>query len=147
MPTVVYKAGWVLNVTGFSIVLWSRLHLVINSPRIRRYILIMILANGVLCHTPIIVFEIGLKSSRFELFQKPMAIMACIQQTVFGLQDCIISALYIYYTKEFLNSGYSVNTRRVIILLVLVQVFVMALDACMVAFQYMNMFALKCTVQ
>lgn len=121
--------------------------MVVNDSRILKYVLIMIIVNGVLCHTPIVVFEFGLKSVHHASYYRPMQIMERIQQTIFTLQECVISGLYIYHTKRFLNLGYPMHTRKVIALLLTVQVLVIALDACLTGFDYSDMFTLKCTVQ
>ena len=144
---LICKVGWVSNVTGFSIVLWSRLHLVVNNPKILKAILIMVLINGLLCHTPIVVFEFGLRTANHAAYYRPMQIMERIQQTVFTLQECVISGLYIYHTKRFLNIGYPMHTRKVIGLLLCVQVLVVALDATLTGFDYSDMFTLKCTIR
>ena len=146
LTTIICKVGWVSNVTGFSIVLWSRLHLVVSDSRILRAVLIMILVNGVLMHTPIVVFEFGLISRHKQDYMRPMEIMERIQQTVFTLQEAVISCLYIFYTARFLNSGYAMHTRKVVRLLVLVQACVIAFDGGLTAFDYKNMFTLKCTL-
>ncbi|CAO2647984.1 Nn.00g089060.m01.CDS01 [Neocucurbitaria sp. VM-36] len=146
LTTIICKVGWVSNVTGFSIVLWSRLHLVVNDPRILRAVLIMIVVNGVLMHSPIVVFEFGLISRHKQDYMRPMEIMERVQQTVFTLQEAIISCLYIFYTRRFLNSGYAMHTRKVVRLLVLVQACVIAFDGGLTAFDYKNMFTLKCTI-
>ncbi|KAF1842044.1 uncharacterized protein K460DRAFT_264915, partial [Cucurbitaria berberidis CBS 394.84] len=144
--TIICKIGWVSNVTGFSIVLWSRLHLVVNDPRILRAVLIMILVNGVLMHTPVIVCEFGLLSRHKQDYIRPMVIMERVQQTVFALQEVVISCLYIFYTWRFLNSGYAMHTRKVVRLLVLVQACVITFDGSLTAIDYHNMFTLKCTI-
>ncbi|KAH7400711.1 hypothetical protein DE146DRAFT_693210 [Phaeosphaeria sp. MPI-PUGE-AT-0046c] len=146
LTTIICKIGWISNVTGFSIVLWSRLHLVVTDTRILRSVLIMILVNGLLMHTPIIVFEFGLISRHHALYMRPMEIMERVQQTVFTLQESIISILYIFHTYRFLNSGYEMHTRKVVRLLVLVQIGVIAFDGGLTAFDYKNMFTLKCTI-
>ncbi|KAF2399820.1 hypothetical protein EJ06DRAFT_35703 [Trichodelitschia bisporula] len=146
LVVIICKVGWVSNVTGFSIVLWSRLHLIVHHSRILKYVLIMILINGVLCHTPVVVFEFGLNSRHHALFYHPMQIMERIQQTVFTCQETIISSLYIYHTFRFLNNGYAMRTRKIIGLLVLVQVLVIALDAMLTVWDYTDKFTLKCTL-
>jgi hypothetical protein len=75
LVTIICKLGWVSNVSGFSIVLWSRLHLVVNDSRVLRGVLIMIIINGIACHTPIVVFEFGLMSKYRSTFYHPMEIM------------------------------------------------------------------------
>jgi hypothetical protein len=144
--TIICKVGWVSNVTGFSVVLWSRLHLVVHDPRILRFVLIMIIVNAVVLHVPIVVFEFGLMSVHRDLFLYPMEVMERIQQTIFTCQETVISGLYIYYTARFLDVGIAKRTRKVVALLIAVQVLVVSLDAGLTAFDYMNMFTLKCTL-
>jgi len=144
--TVLCKVGWVSNVTGFSVVLWSRLHLVVQDPRILRGVLIMIVINGLVLHTPIVVFEFGLMSRHRERFLQPMEIMERIQQTVFTLQEVIISGLYIFHTVRFLDAGFATRTRKVVALLISVQVLAISMDAGLTTFDFMNMFTLKCTL-
>jgi len=146
LVVIICKLGWVSNVTGFSIVLWSRLHLVVNNPRILKCVLVMILINGFICHTPIVVFEFGLISKHHNTYYHPMEIMERIQQTIFTVQETIISSLYIYHTARFLNVGYAMHTRKVISLLLCVQIVVVALDATLTVFDYTNKFTLKCTI-
>ncbi|KAH7110065.1 hypothetical protein B0J11DRAFT_207465 [Dendryphion nanum] len=146
LTTIICKVGWVSNVTGFAIVLWSRLHLVVNNPRVLKGILAMIIINGIVMHTPIVIFEFGLISKHHNVFIRPMEIMERIQQTVFSLQETIISGLYIYHTARFLNGGYASRTRNVVRLLASVQALVIALDAGLTAFDYKNMLTLKCSI-
>jgi hypothetical protein len=146
LVVIICKVGWVSNVSGFSIVLWSRLHLVVNDERFLKFVLFAILTDGFLCHTPIIVFEFGLISKHHSTYFHPMEIMERIQQTIFTVQETAISSLYIYHTARFLNNGYATQTRKVVTLLVAVQVTVVALDILLTVFDYNNMFTLKCTI-
>jgi hypothetical protein len=146
LVVIICKVGWVSNVTGFSIVLWSRLHLVVNNDRLLKFVLCVILADGLICHTPIIVFEFGLISKHHAAYFHPMEVYERIQQTIFTLQETAISSLYIYHAVRFLDNGYTTQTRRVITLLVAVQITVVALDILLTVFDYNNMFTLKCTI-
>jgi hypothetical protein len=142
---IICKIGWVSNVTGFAIVLWSRLHLVVYDPKILKWILIMILVNGFLCHTPLVVLEFGVISSNRAAYIRPIEVMEKIQQTIFTLQETIISGLYIYNTRKFLF-GYATYTRNVIGILIGIQVLVITLDAGLTAFDYLEWITLKCTI-
>lgn len=146
LVVIICKVGWVANVTGFSIVLWSRLHLVVRNPSILKWLLVLILVNGLVCHTPVVVFEFGLMTSHHDTYYRPMQIMERIQQTVFTLQETVMSCLYIYHTRKFLKIGYPMQTRKVIGLLLLVQLLVIALDAVLTLFDYTDKFTLKCTL-
>ena len=143
---IICKVGWVSNVTGFAIVLWSRLHLVVNQHRTLKYLLFMILINALLWHTPVVVFEFGLMHGKAQPYYNLMRVFERIQQTLFTLQETVLSSLYIFHTVRFLNIGYPMHTRKVMWLLICVQVLVVALDSMLTAFDYIDWFTLKCTI-
>ncbi|KAK3985153.1 hypothetical protein QBC44DRAFT_362517 [Cladorrhinum sp. PSN332] len=157
--TIICKIGWVANVTGFSVVLWSRLHLVVRDQRILRAVLIMICVDAVILHLPITVMEFGMLSEHKAKFLDAMEVYERLQQTVFTVQETVISGLYIYYTARFLGSGSEETcksdeksrkdkrlVRRTVGLLIAVQVLAISLDAGLTAFNFMNWFTLKCTL-
>lgn len=47
--------GWVCMVTGQSIALYSRLHLVDHDPSRLRFVLAMIITNVIISHVPVII--------------------------------------------------------------------------------------------
>ncbi len=55
--------GWVPIVTGQSLVLYSRLHLIFRSPFWLRMVLAMILTNAFVLYVPIIILMYGSNSS------------------------------------------------------------------------------------
>jgi hypothetical protein len=146
LTTIICKIGWVANVTGFAIVLWSRLHLVVNSDRLLKIILVIICINGLICHVPIIVCEFGLLTKNRQPYYEVMLVYEKIQQTIFTVQETAISSMYIYYTARFLSNGYTMQTRKVVSLLVAVQVTVVALDILLTVIDFNDMFTLKCTI-
>src|ERR1700760_4120782 len=56
--------GWQLMVTGQSIVLYSRLHLVLKNRNILRYVRFMIIGNWFISNVPTTVFVFGASSSQ-----------------------------------------------------------------------------------
>jgi hypothetical protein len=147
LTVIICKVGWVSNVTGFAIVLWSRLHLVVTHPQILKSFLIMIVVNGLVCHTPIVVFEFGLNfAPNHQTYYRGMQAMERIQQTIFTIQETVISSLYIYHTARFLKSGSTMHVRKIIGVLVCVQVLVISLDIMLTYFDYTDKFMLKCTI-
>jgi hypothetical protein len=139
---IISKLGWVLNVTGFSIVLWSRLHLVVNDSRILSGVLVMILLDGIIFHTITIVFEVGLTEDRKTYYTLAM-VMERVQQTVFAAQETIISFIYIWQTVRFLRNGFPVRTRKVVGSLLFVQIVVISLDIILTVLNNSNKMALK----
>ncbi|KAK4170781.1 hypothetical protein QBC36DRAFT_350786 [Triangularia setosa] len=149
--TILCKVGWIPNVTSLSLVLWSRLHLITQNRSLLWLTLGMIVVNAVFLHTPIIFFEFGLLSpeGEREKWLLPMEIMVRIQQTVFTLQETFLSGMYISFTFQFLRSGDERGNKvvkRVVGLMISVQVLAIGLDVGLTAFDFLNMFTLKCTL-
>ena len=71
--------GWTCMVTGQSVVLYSRLHILLRNRKMLRSILIMIIVNAIICHTPIIVMVYGANSAHPEPFIGPYSIYEKVQ--------------------------------------------------------------------
>jgi hypothetical protein len=125
----ILEAGWVLSTTGFSLVLWSRLHCVLYNSRVLKGILVIILLNGLVCHTATIALL-------YESLSKPDKSNAQNTTVIFVAQETVLSSLYIYYTSRLWKSGPSVRWRRVVSLAVSVQILVIILDATALALFY-----------
>lgn len=79
--------GWVCTVSGQSVVLYSRLHLVDRDRRHLRLVLAMIITNGVLLHSVTTVMVFGANSIENPgRFYEPYSIMEKIQVTIFFVQ-------------------------------------------------------------
>lgn len=112
--TVVGWSGWVMMVTGQSIVLWSRLHLV-QIPW-SRHILAIIIGNAVVLHisTGVLTFLTN-ASHNPDQYKTPYSIIERIQVTIFFLQEVFLSSLYIWRTVVILRSEgplFDTNTDR-----------------------------------
>jgi len=59
----VIKIGWCLMVTGQSLVLYSRLHLVLRDHTKLKWVLWMIIVDAIIFHIPIIVLYYGVRST------------------------------------------------------------------------------------
>ncbi|KAF5227998.1 hypothetical protein FAUST_11387 [Fusarium austroamericanum] len=98
------SVGWVLMVTGQSLVLYSRLHLICWNQFCLRLVLAMIITNVVVMHIPIIILMYGANSSDSNPWVHPYQIYEKIQVTVFFFQELIISALYIKACSSFFGN-------------------------------------------
>jgi hypothetical protein len=139
----IFKIGWVSNVTGFSIVLYSRLNLVVRNRKILRAVLCMICIDAVLFHTPIIIFDFGISSPHPNVWYWPMIVMEKIQVVGFSIQESIISMLYIYHASKFLKDVYTRQTHRVMQLLIFAQLMAILFDISLITVDCNNMFTLK----
>ncbi|TLS26800.1 hypothetical protein PpBr36_04114 [Pyricularia pennisetigena] len=95
--------GWCGMVTGQSLVLWSRLHLVMYDRRRQRAVLIMIIVDAIICHGGVSVLIFGVNSKSPKSFVQPYAIFERVQLTIFSIQEITISSLYIYETAMLLR--------------------------------------------
>ncbi|KAH6973287.1 hypothetical protein EDB80DRAFT_595940 [Ilyonectria destructans] len=136
--------GWVCMVTGQSMVLWSRLHLVLRNRKRLRLILWMIITDAIICHGAIIPMVYGSFSSSPEMWQKPYSIMEKIQVTIFFLQEIILSSFYIMETVKLMRHerymGNTRSSRRLMKHLVLVNVLIILLDITIVGLEYANQY-------
>jgi hypothetical protein len=108
--------GWCTMISGQSVVLYSRLHLLMhNKTRLRAVlIMIMIMMNAVCLHIPVIVLIYGHNSSNPTRFEKPYSIYEKLQLCAFFVQELTLSALYIWETTRLPNLEEAFGNRGII---------------------------------
>jgi hypothetical protein len=79
--------GWCTMITGQSVVLYSRLHLVMHNKKRLRTVLIMIITNALWLHIPVIILVYGANSNNPTPFEKPYAIYEKLQLSIFFVQE------------------------------------------------------------
>merc|ERR1711900_61675 len=135
IPVALVGTGLVGIVTGQSLVLYSRLHLIVRDSRTLRWVLTMIMAFGV-------------DSPHSERFLPVFLIYDKIQLTVFFTQECIISGIYIYTTVRLLapaGEPISRPLRHLLTHLIIVNVFVLALDVTVLGFGFSGYYQIQTT--
>ncbi|XXG96442.1 hypothetical protein Hte_002725 [Hypoxylon texense] len=148
LATVLAEIGWVGMVTGFSVVLWSRLHLVIASyPRTLRVVLAMIIIDGFLFHVPTIVFQFLVSNAPTHAkFLLHMEIVERIQVMGFSVQETIISAIYVWGTLQILKLSLNSKAKNTLALLIIVQVLVVLADVLVITLDFVEYFTLKAVI-
>jgi hypothetical protein len=138
--------GWVPMVTGQSLVLYSRLHLILRNPLLLRMILGMIIFNAIVLHVPIIILMYGSNSSAVNSWSHPYEIYEKVQVTMFCVQELIISGVYIKTCYSFFDAEKSIygdavrNMRRH---LLVVNVLIILLDIPILALEYSDLYDLQ----
>ncbi|KAH7268948.1 uncharacterized protein BKA55DRAFT_629504 [Fusarium redolens] len=138
--------GWWPMVTGKSMVLYSRLHLVLRHPRILRAVLIAIYVDAVICYVPTTILVYGSNSSNPGPFVNPYSIWEKVQVTIFFLQELVISGLYILATTKLLRVTAITGRdghRDVMRHLIGVSILVVILDITILALEYANLYSLQ----
>ena len=125
-------------VTGQSIGLYSRLHLVVRRQRTLRLVLTMIIVDGILLHTPTIVLTIGSNGPNGQHWAPIFNVMERIQLAIFCIQEFIISTIYIVFTLRLLGSIYHSRTRTVMIQLIIINSLCLSMDVVLIGLEYSN---------
>jgi hypothetical protein len=139
--------GWYAMVTGQSVVLYSRLHLVTSYDRYSRWVLCMIVFNFCALHIPTTVLFLGINRGAHSL-DEPFNIYERIQLAGFAIQETILSALYIWEAMTTLRPILAIKGsrgRRVLVNLVAVNALAVLLDASLLTTEYTNHFDVQTT--
>jgi hypothetical protein len=139
--------GWCGMVTGQSVVLYSRLHLVMHHEFRLRLVLIMIIVNAVICHVPIIVMVYGANSADPAPFVAPYSVYEKVQVTIFFIQEVIISGCYIIATTKMLRLHRGLHgkksSRGLMTHLIVVNIIIILLDITILGLEYAGLYDLQ----
>ncbi|KAF2463780.1 uncharacterized protein BDR25DRAFT_244746 [Lindgomyces ingoldianus] len=140
--------GWAAMVTGQSLVLWSRLHLVCRSQVKLRLILYMIIGNAVCLHIPQTAFSLAIKNGVLDPTYKPFELMEKISIALFTAQELIVSSVYLMETVRILRVGELVqkrSNRRKIQLLFLANVAIICIDVITITLEFLAFWGVWCS--
>lgn len=132
-PAVVL-IGWICMVTGQSLVLYSRLYLVLHDEKRLRMVRNMIVFNAFVLHVPTVVIAYGKDYATAGMagWALAMAVYEKVQLVGFFLQEVIISGIYIWETVKMLRVRRGMEDkgqgRELWVHLVMVNVVVLVLD-------------------
>ncbi|KAJ5774437.1 hypothetical protein N7457_009333 [Penicillium paradoxum] len=146
LPVTLLTIGWWCMVTGQSIVLYSRLHLVLSNQRVLRRVLIMIVIDAVILHLPTTVLTYGtnlVDDASLDSWKKGYNIMEKIQMTGFCLQEFIISGLYIWETVRMLRLDPDRTKRKIQYQLLVINFIIIILDLGLLVAEYMNFYIME----
>jgi hypothetical protein len=146
-PVAMELIAWVGMVTGQSLVLWSRLHLVVHSPRVLRACLAMIIIDAIIFHIPGSVLELGSHSNMSALFTPAFNIFERIQLVAFSLQEAILSAIYSWEAVRLLNLRPRGHYRGTLLQLLIVNLGMILMDAAIIGVQYSGFFDIHVTLK
>ncbi|KAB8229468.1 uncharacterized protein BDW43DRAFT_322119 [Aspergillus alliaceus] len=140
--------SWSCMVTGHSLILWSRLHLIIQSPRVLRLTLTIIILDAILLHTSIAVLLYGSFSKNVHVanrFTNGYNIMERVQLVVFCVQELLISGIYLWETAKMLRLHPGPLHYNVLTQFLIINIFIIVLDVAVVGIQFAGYYALQVT--
>ncbi|MCJ1262150.1 hypothetical protein MMC22_002020 [Lobaria immixta] len=140
--TLFNLAGWAIYVTAQSLVLYSRLHLVMQNQKIQRYVFRMILSTifTFIIPTMVVAWPAYNTSDRemSSVWSPRLGIMNRYTQIGYTITESTISGLYIWSLTRLLRWKPNIQRRRVMTDLIYVNVIVIAFDFISVVFTYTN---------
>ncbi|KAF2431445.1 hypothetical protein EJ08DRAFT_696530 [Tothia fuscella] len=151
---ILSQGGWVGMVTGFSMVLYSRLNLILESQVVRRRVLWMIIINAIVFHPLMITISIGMNvlrkggrggSAKMPAWQRVNVPAERVQILIFSGQETLISLFYVRAAYQYLKGRFAdkEKTRRAMFLLLAVQVFIVAVDIFLIVIDFASFLQLK----
>jgi hypothetical protein len=149
LSSAIVGVGWACMVIGQSLVLYSRLHLVVHDRTRIRWILYMIIFNGIILGIPLFVLAMGTNSKHSTHFLPGFLIYDKVQIVVISVQETIISIIYIYNTVLLLGQG-SGNDRpkplqKLLRHLIFVNILVLIFDITLLAVQFSGHYEIQTT--
>lgn len=146
--SVIICLGWWAMVTGCSVVLYSRLHLVVCDQFMIRLVLFMIITSFCVFHIPVTVLFIATNSGSPARYVGIFNVYERVQLVGFTIQESVISAIYIWQAHVNLRPIIAVrgpdeqNIMRHLIILFIV---VLALDISLILSEFTNHFDIQTT--
>jgi hypothetical protein len=131
--------GWYMMVTGQSLVLYSRLHIVVHDSRVVRGVLASIIFTALTLHIPVTIIVFLMTNDPTGRYVNVYNVYEPLQLTTFATQEAIISAIYIYYAVKLLQAMQNIHgqkARKTIWNLIYINLFIIALDITLVSLQY-----------
>ena len=139
--------GWWTMLTGQSMVLYSRLHLVLRDIRILHLVLGLIIMDVFLLHIPTTVLTYLANYSTSPPSVAGYNVMEKIQLTGFCVQEMIISGLYIWETNRMLKLNPESDSRKIIFNLFAVNLACILMDIALIAIEYADFYMYQTTLK
>lgn len=142
---------WLFMVTGESLVLYSRLHLLSQNRVLLRCVLYGILLNSVLCYVPTTVLDINANIIHADdrIYVRGYSIEERIQMTMFTVQEIAISTIYLIEAYKFMKTTYmgDKRSRNIMYELAAINIFIIAIDVALLVVAQLEYFAVEVTLK
>ncbi|KAJ5372976.1 hypothetical protein N7517_004982 [Penicillium concentricum] len=137
--------SWYGMVTGQSVVLWSRLHLVLQNRKVLRAVLCMICIDAVIFHIPTSVVIMGTIAHPVGSWALAYDITERIELVGFCVQEFIISSIYVWETVKLLRLRPEGRPYGILNQLLVINIIIVLLDISVVVIEYVGYYAIQVT--
>jgi hypothetical protein len=133
--------------TGFSLVLYSRLHLLKPSVMTLRVVLACIIIDAFLFHSPTFIITSVADVHLTPLLYKVYKVVS-FMEVAFSVQEVVIAALYIYLFVQFTkDSMREPGTKAALRLLIVAECMVVSTDIVLCILLYMKLYLPRVMIQ
>lgn len=140
--------GWWAMVTGQSLVMYSRLYLVVRNRRKIRWVLVMIITNVFVLHLPVSILFLASNITHSTQVIDAFNIYERIQLVGFLIQEAIISGLYVWEATHGLKPLLDMKGRegkKMIHHLIILFAITVLLDISLILTEFTNNFHIQTT--
>lgn len=138
--------GWAVMVTGQSLVLYSRLNLLVRNITVLRFVLWMIIVDAIILQIPQIILSYMAVFGRKAIYVDVYNIWERVQLTGFFVQEVIISTIFIVQAIR-LSYLYPLDQsrRRVLMMyqLLIMNIGIVVMDISLLVLEYLDQFILQ----
>jgi hypothetical protein len=141
--------GFYFMVPGQSVVLYSRLHLVVQNRKLLRFVLWLIIIDAIILLIPTTVLTFSTIYVRTRPIIIGYNVMERLQVAWFCAQEILISSIYIWETAKLLRLRPEKNTRRTRVLyeLLAINLIIIAMDVALLVLEYRGLWFLQTTIK
>lgn len=142
---IINNIGWIIMVTAQSVVLYSRLGIVLGNQNSRILVFTkwMIIVDSIIFYTLATTIVFGMHYSSDQNFVKGYIYIERLQMTGFCIQEFIISGLYIWKTLDILQAGEKKQAHRTLWQLFIVNIVIVALDVALLVLEYLSLASIQ----
>jgi len=142
---IMNNVGWAVMVSGQSVVLYSRLGIILHNPKVLKAVLWMIIVNGAVFYTITTVIHYGTYTN-LHSFDHGSLIIEKIQMTVYCVQEFIISGLYVREVWRMSRIvTLAARKKRIMWELLVINLVIIGLDIALLCLEYLNLSVIEQT--
>ncbi|KAE8412958.1 hypothetical protein BDV36DRAFT_45289 [Aspergillus pseudocaelatus] len=141
--------GFYFMVPGQSVVLYSRLHLVVQNLKVLRQVRYMIIFNTIVLLIPTTILTYCTIYVRTESIIRGYNVMERMQLAWFCAQEILISCIYIWETINLLRlrPDKDPTRKKIMYELITINVIIVLLDVALLVLEYVGFYALQTTLK
>ncbi|KAJ5390983.1 uncharacterized protein N7496_002051 [Penicillium cataractarum] len=141
--------GFYFLVPAQSLVLYSRLHLILSNPRLLHFILCAVIFNGIVFAILVTVMSFGSAFLRTGPWNAGYTVIERLQVTWFCVQEFAISMLYIHETVKLLQLRPVTSNRRKNIMyqLLAINILIIMMDTVIVVIEFIGLYYIQVLIK